>query len=155
MPPEEAPDDRFPLVLTTGRVAGQWHTRTKTGLVAELNKLDPAPYVRMNPADVVRFDLHDGQFVEVETRRGAAHGVLRADETVPAGTVFMPMHWNDAWAHRASPNEATTDATDPISRQPSLKACAVAVRAKRFVLPLLDAPATSGHLPVPPAPAPA
>jgi anaerobic selenocysteine-containing dehydrogenase len=122
-------------VLTTGRVAGQWHTRTKTGLVAELNKLDPAPYVRMNATDITRLDLHDGQFVEVQTRRGVTHGVLRADDTVPGGTVFLPMHWNDAWAHRASPNEATTDATDPISRQPALKACAATVRARRFTPP--------------------
>jgi anaerobic selenocysteine-containing dehydrogenase len=130
--PDETPDDRLPLVLTTGRLAGQWHTRTKTGLVKELTKLDPAPYVRMNPADALRLNLHDGQFIEVESRRGLANGVLRTDGTTPAGTIFMPMHWNDQWAHRASPNEATTDAADPISRQPALKACAVAVRVRRF-----------------------
>ena len=31
---------------------------------------------------------------------------------MPIGTVFMPIHWNDLWAQRASPNEATTDAAD-------------------------------------------
>src|SRR5687768_2733385 len=108
--PEEVPDARFPLVLTTGRLAGHWHTRTKTGLVEELNKLDPAPYVRMNPADAARLNLRDGEFVEVESRRGLSNGVLRMDGTNPAGTIFMPMHWNGQWAHRASPNEATTDA---------------------------------------------
>jgi anaerobic selenocysteine-containing dehydrogenase len=131
-PPEEATDERFPLVLTTGRVASQWHTRTKTGLVEALNKLEPAPYVRMNPADATRLDLRNGQFVDVQSRRGCANGVLRVDEAVPAGTVFMPMHWNDLWAHGASPNEATTDAVDPISRQPALKACPVTVRERRF-----------------------
>jgi sulfite reductase (NADPH) flavoprotein alpha-component len=130
--PEEAPDGEFPLVLTTGRTAGQWHTRTKTGLVEELNKLEPAPYVRMNAIDAARLELRDGQFVDVESRRGCAHGVLRVDGATPPGTVFMPIHWNDLWAHRASPNEATTDAADPISRQPALKACAVSVRARRF-----------------------
>jgi sulfite reductase (NADPH) flavoprotein alpha-component len=137
--PEETPDDRFPLVLTTGRVAGQWHTRTKTGLVAELNKLDPAPYVRMNPSDVTRFRLEDGQRVEVESVRGCAHGVLRVDPSIPIGTVFMPIHWNDLWSPHASPNEATTSAADLISRQPALKCCAVAVRGRTAFPPAFSA----------------
>jgi ferredoxin-nitrate reductase len=152
------PDERFPLVLTTGRLAGHWHTRTKTGLVEELVKLDPAPYVRMNPADTTRLNLCDGQFIEVESRRGLANGVLRVDGTTPAGMIFMPMHWNDQWAHRASPNEATTDAADPISRQPALKASAVAVRARKFSWssPTPDGPARhppfrATSLPVAPA----
>lgn len=132
--PEEAPDADFPLVLTTGRTAGQWHTRTKTGLVEELNKLDPAPYVHMNAADATRLVLREGQFVDVASRRGVANGVLRVDPDTPAGTVFMPIHWNDLWASAASPNEATTDQADPISRQPALKACAVAVRPRAFAL---------------------
>jgi predicted molibdopterin-dependent oxidoreductase YjgC len=131
-PPEESPGERFPFILNTGRVAGQWHTRTKTGLVEELNKLDPTPYVRMNPADALRTGLHDGQFIELESPRGCSNGVLRLDESVGIGSVFVPIHWNDLWAHRASPNEATTTAADPISRQPALKVSAVAVRARPF-----------------------
>src|SRR5687768_7153424 len=92
--------DAFPLTLTTGRVPGQWHTRTKTGLVEELNKLDPAPYIDMHPSDAQTLDLHNGQFVEVASPRGCASGVLRVVDSTPAGTVFMPMHWNDQWAHR-------------------------------------------------------
>jgi anaerobic selenocysteine-containing dehydrogenase len=41
----------------------------------------------------------------------------------------MPIHWNDLFAPAASPNEATTDAADPHSRQPALKACAVRITA--------------------------
>ena len=132
--PEETPDDRFPFVLTTGRLASHWHTRTKTGLVEELNKLDPAPYVRMNPVDAAECDLHDGQFVQVESQRGSASGVLRLDGSTPAGTVFMSIHWNDLWACRASPNEVTTDAVDVISHQPALKGCAVHVRRVQILL---------------------
>ena len=39
----------------------------------------------------------------------------------------MPIHCNDLFAPAASPNEATTDAVDPISKQPSLKCCAVEI----------------------------
>jgi anaerobic selenocysteine-containing dehydrogenase len=128
--PDETCDERFPFVLNTGRVAGQWHTRTKTGLVEELNKQDPTPYVRMNRFDAERLGLHDGQFVDVESSRGCANGVLRADDSIAVGSVFMPIHWNDLWAHQASPNEATTTAADPISRQPALKLSAVSVRPR-------------------------
>lgn len=127
-PPEEVPDPEFPLVMTTGRVAGQWHTRTKTGLVPQLSKLDPAPFLQMHPEDVTRLGLREGQRVEIQSRRGRAWSVLRVDAGAFPGVVFMPMHWNDLWAEGASANEATTDASDPISHQPSLKYCAVAVR---------------------------
>jgi ferredoxin-nitrate reductase len=130
VPPAEAPDARFPLVLTTGRVAGQWHTRTKTGAVPELIRQDPAPYVQMHPADAAALGLRDGQAVQVESRRGRATGALRVDPATPPGTVFMPMHWNELWAPGASCNEATTGVADRISCQPALKYCAVAVYAR-------------------------
>ncbi len=130
-PPDESPEECFPLILTTGRVADQWHTRTKTGLVPQLNKIDPAPFVEMHPDDAAAIGLRNGQRVEIRSRRGHATSALRIDATVPVGTVFMPMHWNDLWAKWASPNEATTDAADPLSHQPALKCCAVAISAYR------------------------
>lgn len=126
-PPEEAPNERFPFLLTTGRVASQWHTRTKTGNVSQLNDLSPAPYLQMNPADAARLKLKEGQRVEIHSRRGRAISDLRIDPAISAGVVFMPIHWNDLWLPASSPNEVTTDAMDAISRQPALKACAVTI----------------------------
>jgi anaerobic selenocysteine-containing dehydrogenase len=129
LPPEEAPSEEYPLVLTTGRVAGQWHTRTKNALVPQLNKLDPEPYLQMHPDDAIALRLRDGQQVQVRSRRGSSLTILRHDPSTPRGTVFMPIHWNELWSSRSSPNEATTDATDAVSKQPALKSCAVAVSA--------------------------
>jgi sulfite reductase (NADPH) flavoprotein alpha-component len=131
IPPDEAPDRDFPLVLTTGRTAGHWHTRTKTGNVPQLNQADPAPYLQVHPDDATALGLDEGDPVEVRTRRGAARADVRLDRATSQGTVFMPIHWNELWSEGASPNEATTDAADPISRQPALKHCAVAVRSLR------------------------
>jgi anaerobic selenocysteine-containing dehydrogenase len=39
LPPAELPDDDYPFVLSTGRLPHQWHTLTKTGRVARLNRL--------------------------------------------------------------------------------------------------------------------
>jgi anaerobic selenocysteine-containing dehydrogenase len=125
--PEDRPGRQFPLTLTTGRVLNQWHTRTKTGLVPVLNRLDPAPNLQMHPEDAARLGLHDRQHVAITSRFGRATSFLRIDPNITPGTCFMPIHWNDLWAHRASPNETTTNAKDPISKQPALKAVPVHV----------------------------
>jgi anaerobic selenocysteine-containing dehydrogenase len=130
-PASEQPDAQFPLVLTTGRTLGQWHTRTKTGHVEALNELDPAPCLRIHPSDAAELGLADGQPVHVTSRRGRTSGTAKVDATLSAGVVFLPIHWNELWAPHASPNEATTDEHDPISKEPALKRCAVSVTAAR------------------------
>jgi anaerobic selenocysteine-containing dehydrogenase len=125
----ERTDADFPLVLTTGRVKSQWHTRTKTALIKQLNEQEGEPYVSVNPSDARALALGDAQPVCVHSRRGAARSRLRIDPDVPPGVAFMPIHWNDLFAPTASPNEATSEAVDAISRQPTLKACAVRIVA--------------------------
>jgi anaerobic selenocysteine-containing dehydrogenase len=129
--PGEAPDQQYPLVLTTGRVPDQWHTRTKTGAVPQLNRTDAAPYLQMHPDDAGALGLLQGQRVDVHSRRGRAVSALRIDEATPVGTVFMPIHWNELWGTAASPNEVTAGTTDEISHQPVLKWCAVRVTGHR------------------------
>jgi predicted molibdopterin-dependent oxidoreductase YjgC len=129
VPQDEQPDAEYPFVLTTGRVENQWHTRTKTGTVPRLNKLDPAPYLTMSPEDAAELGLAEGQRVRVRSRRGEAVSVLRLSRDVGPGLLFMPMHWNDLWEKGASVNEVTLPETDPLSKEPALKQCAVAVAA--------------------------
>ncbi|GIF08380.1 bifunctional nitrate reductase/sulfite reductase flavoprotein subunit alpha [Actinoplanes siamensis] len=125
--PAELPDDDFPFVLNTGRLQHQWHTMTKTGKIAKLNKLNPGPFVEINPADAAAYAITDGDQVEIESRRGRA--VLPAvvtDRVVP-GACFAPFHWNDLFGEYVSVNAVTSDAVDPLSFQPELKVCAVAL----------------------------
>ncbi|MDP9173250.1 MAG: nitrate reductase [Planctomycetota bacterium] len=125
--PQESPGGDFPFLLTTGRIASQWHTRTKTGNVSQLNDIAPTPFVQMNPADAAALELKLGQQVEIRSTRGRSIGILQPDARVPFGAVFMSIHWNELWAPEASSNEVTTDSADAISRQPALKACAVSI----------------------------
>jgi anaerobic selenocysteine-containing dehydrogenase len=125
----ERTDADFPLVLTTGRVKSQWHTRTKTALVKQLSANESAPYVSINPSDARSLSLGDAQQVRVHSRRGVTRSVLRVDPSVPSGVCFMPIHWNELFAPGASANEATTDAVDVLSKQPSLKCCAIRIVA--------------------------
>ncbi|MFE4785825.1 molybdopterin dinucleotide binding domain-containing protein, partial [Streptomyces sp. NPDC056716] len=72
IPAAEMPDDDYPFVLNTGRLQHQWHTLTKTGKVAKLNKLNPAPFVELHPEDADRLGIDEGDSVEVASRRGRA-----------------------------------------------------------------------------------
>jgi sulfite reductase (NADPH) flavoprotein alpha-component len=126
---EDRPSPEFPLLLTTGRVANHWHTRTKTQWVEQFRKGDPAPFAVMHPADARVFGLNDGQQVEIQSRRGTTRTTLRLEPTISPGVVFMPMHWGDAFSKEASPNEAASDETDAISKQPAVKSSAVRVVA--------------------------
>ena len=123
--PEEMPDDDYPFLLNTGRLAHQWHTMTKTGKVAKLNKLNPGPFVEIHPEDAARLQICDGDPVEIASRRGRAVLPAVVTDRVRPGNCFAPFHWNDAFGEYLSINAVTNDAVDPISRQPEYKACAV------------------------------
>jgi sulfite reductase (NADPH) flavoprotein alpha-component len=122
LPPAERPDREFPLVLTTGRLAHQWHTMTKTGRVRKLMKLNPSSFVQVNPVDAGPLGIAGGDLVEVTSRRGSVRAPAVVTEDVAPGVCFMPMHFPDS-----AVNEVTTDAVDPESLQPEFKACAVAL----------------------------
>jgi sulfite reductase (NADPH) flavoprotein alpha-component len=121
LPDAEMPDAAFPLVLTTGRLAHQWHTRTKTGKVGALNKLNPAPFLEIHPTDAAALGVATGDLVRVSSRRGDAELPARVSADIRAGCCWAPFHW----AGRASINVVTSEATDPVSLQPELKFCAV------------------------------
>jgi NADPH-dependent sulfite reductase flavoprotein alpha-component len=127
MPPAELPDDDFPFVLNTGRLQHQWHTLTKTGKVDKLNRLNPGPFVEVNPADADRLGLHAGDPVEIASRRGRAVLPAVITDRVRPGNCFAPFHWNDLFGEYVSVNAVTSDAVDPLSFQPELKVCAVSL----------------------------
>ncbi|PPK95357.1 NADPH-dependent sulfite reductase flavoprotein alpha-component [Kineococcus xinjiangensis] len=125
--PAEMPDDQFPFVLNTGRVQHQWHTRTKTGTVAKLERLNPGPFLEVNPADAQALGVGDGDAVEVVSRRGRAVLPAVVSDRVLPGCCFAPFHWGELFAAGVSVNAVTSDAVDPVSFQPELKVCAVSL----------------------------
>jgi assimilatory nitrate reductase catalytic subunit len=125
-------DARYPLRLTTGRLRDQWHGLSRTGTVAALFGHVAEPRVGMNPQDMARRALKSGDLVRVESRRGALHVVLEADESLRSGQAYLPMHWGKRYlGGEASEgvNTVTSSALDPMSRQPELKHAAVKVVA--------------------------
>ncbi|MFC9325746.1 molybdopterin-dependent oxidoreductase [Kitasatospora sp. NPDC057015] len=142
LPAAELPDDDYPFVLNTGRLQHQWHTLTKTGRVAKLNKLNPGPFVELHPDDAAAMDARDGDHIEVASRRGRAVLPAVVTDRVRPGNCFAPFHWNDLFGEYLSINAVTNDAVDPISFQPEFKVCAVAMR-------VVPAPTPEEPTPVP------
>ncbi|WFB06008.1 bifunctional nitrate reductase/sulfite reductase flavoprotein subunit alpha [Streptomyces sp. LX-29] len=141
LPAAEMPDDDFPFVLNTGRLQHQWHTLTKTGRVAKLNRLDPGPFVELHPQDARDLGIAEGDAVEVASRRGRAVLPAVVTDRVRPGCCFAPFHWNDLFGEYRCVNAVTSDAVDPISLQPELKVCAVAL--SRVAGPPPTAPGTA------------
>jgi ferredoxin-nitrate reductase len=124
-PMPELPDAEFPFLLLTGRgSSAQWHTGSRTDKSAVLRKLAPTVLtVELHPDDAARLAITAGDRVSIRSRRGEAEAIAVITATVQPGQIFLPMHFETV-------NRLTFPAFDPHSRQPSYKACAVAVARK-------------------------
>jgi ferredoxin-nitrate reductase len=127
--PADAPDSRFPLVLTTGRVAHQWHTMTRTGKAPDLLAAEPEPFVELHPDDARCAGVTDGQRVRLRSRHGRATVRARVGDRVAPGVAFAPFHWGALHLDPGAGalNAVIPRALDPTSKQAELKACAVRV----------------------------
>lgn len=140
--PAERPDEDFPFVLNTGRLQHQWHTMTKTGRVARLNKLNPSPFVEIHPDDAAALKIDKNDRISLTSRHGAAVLPALITDRVSPGALFTPFHWNDVFGDQLAVNAVTGDAVDPISLQPEFKVTAVRlqrVEAKATVGPTVPA----------------
>lgn len=124
----EPPDPDYPMVLTTGRLYGHWHTQTRTGRIEKIAKMHPEPFLEIHPRDADRLSIIDGTWVNVRSRRGTAKLLAKITKAIAPGTVFVPMHWGFLWAENAEANALTHAESCPDSLQPELKACAVQVQ---------------------------
>jgi formate dehydrogenase major subunit len=122
VPPDEIPDAEYPMVLSTGRVLEHWHTGTMTRRSGVLDALEPEAVAFMAPRAMGRMGIRPGDFVRLETRRGAVDVRIRSDRDVPETMVFMPFCYAEAAA-----NLLTNPALDPFGKIPEYKFCAVRV----------------------------
>lgn len=130
--PNEQPSEAYPLVLTTGRLASQWHTMTRTGKIQRLARQASTPYIEIHPEDAASRDIIEGARVWVSSRRSTITVEARVTDKVSKGVVFIPFHWGDSFAPANAINAITNDAYDPVSKQPEYKACAVAIQKASY-----------------------
>ncbi|MCD6526164.1 MAG: formate dehydrogenase subunit alpha [Desulfuromonas sp.] len=121
-PPKELPDEKYPLLLNTGRTAVHWHTGTMTRRSHLLHREEPHAFAEVNPQDAGQLQICDRQLIRVSSRRGSIQLKARLTERVPAGQIFIPFHFAEGAA-----NVLTNNALDPESGIPEFKVCAVRV----------------------------
>ena len=124
IPPDELPDEAFPMVLTTGRQLEHWHTGAMTRRSTVLDELEPAAVATLSPEDMSRMGIEPGAMVRVSTRRGVLELSARVDAAVPSGMVFIPFCYAEAPA-----NVLTNQALDPFGKIPEFKFCAARLEA--------------------------
>ncbi len=122
--PAEVPDDKYPLMLCTGRVLEHWHSGSMTRRIPELSRAMPGGYLEISAADAADYDLRNGDKVKIESRRGSLVIPVWIDGRgqSPRGTVFIPF-----FDETLLVNDLTLDAVDPFSKQPDYKKSAVRI----------------------------
>ncbi|MFV2091909.1 MAG: formate dehydrogenase subunit alpha, partial [Hyphomicrobiales bacterium] len=126
LPPNEVPDDDYPMVLTTGRQLEHWHTGAMTRRAANLDALEPEATASIAPGELARLNIATGDRVRVSSRRGSITLMARVDPGLAEGVVFIPFAFREAAA-----NLLTNAALDPVGKIPEFKYCAVRVEPAR------------------------
>jgi assimilatory nitrate reductase catalytic subunit len=134
-PVAELRDARYPFSLTTGRLRDHWHGMSRTGTLGRLFGHVAEPALQMNPQDMTRRLLTEGDLVHVTSRRGSVVVPVQAAPEVGLSQAFMAMHWGPEYLSGCSStgerlggvNALTTPAYCPISKQPELKHAAIKV----------------------------
>jgi len=127
VPVAEPVTAEFPLRLTTGRLRDHWHTMARTALSPALVRHVEAPWLSLHPDDMRELGLVENELACVRSSRGAIVLPVRADPALRRGQAWLPMHWGSAFMAGDGINALTNPARDPVSRQPELKHCAIAV----------------------------
>ena len=121
---DETPDTEFPYVLITGRQLEHWHTGSMTRRATILDAIEPEPVVSVNPIDLRKFGIGEGEAIRVVSRRGELEAIARSDRGLREGEVYIPFCY-----HEAAANLLTNAALDPYGKIAEVKYCAVRVSA--------------------------
>ena len=119
--PRYAPTAEFPLILNTGRIRDQWHSMTRTARAPQLNAHEPEPYVDAHLQDLRAAGVAPGELVRLATRWGSALARARASGEMPAGMLFMPIHWSAEFAQDARVGATVNPVVDALSGEPEFK----------------------------------
>ncbi len=121
-PPEETPDEEYPLILTTARLEEHYNTGTMTTRSPILMRRTPENFVDIHPADAEARGIEDGEYVKIRSRRGEIVVEANVTEDIKEGSIWTTPHFSDAPG-----NVLTNNVMDPLAKIPEYKACAAEV----------------------------
>ena len=122
VPPDELPDDEYPMVLITGRQLEHWHTGSMSRRSEVLDNVEPEAICALHPRTLRKMGADAGDLLRLETRRGNIELMARVDRNVAENTVFVPFAYVESAA-----NILTNPAVDPYGKIPEFKFAAVRV----------------------------
>ncbi|WP_377193414.1 formate dehydrogenase subunit alpha [Ruegeria meonggei] len=122
IPPDEAPDEEYPMIATTGRQLEHWHTGSMTRRATVLDAVEPEANCSMNPRQLKLMGIEPGELIRLTTRRGSIDIMVRADRAIAEDMVFIPFAYVEAAA-----NILTNSAIDPYGKIPEFKFSAIRV----------------------------
>ncbi|MGE0858047.1 MAG: formate dehydrogenase subunit alpha [Gammaproteobacteria bacterium] len=121
VPSRERANDKFPLILTTGRILSQYNVgaqtrRTQNSLWHAEDRLE------IHPHDAEMRGIQDGDWCGIKSRSGETVLRARVSEAVQPGVVYTTFHFPESGA-----NVITTEHSDWATNCPEYKVTAVQV----------------------------
>ena len=120
---DERTTQRYPLILTTGRILTQYNVGTQTRRTRNV-VWHPEDVLEIHPHDAEQRSIRDGDWVEVSSREGSIFQRAEVTERVQPGVVYTTFHHPDTGA-----NVVTTENSDWATNCPEYKVTAVAGEA--------------------------
>ena len=120
-PPVDRTDAVYPIRLTTGRRLDSYNTGVQSGRYT--SPLRRKESLDLSPEDGRRYDICEGEWIRVSSRRGSILAPVHFDSGLRPGLAFMTLHFQD----EVATNLLTIDATDPKSGTAEFKATAIRV----------------------------
>ncbi|GAA4341356.1 formate dehydrogenase subunit alpha [Pigmentiphaga soli] len=121
VPTDEKVTQRFPLLLTTGRILSQYNVGAQTRRTAN-NVWHGEDRLEIHPHDAEDRGIEDGDWVGIESRAGQTVLRARITERMQPGVVYTTFHFPESGA-----NVITTDSSDWATNCPEYKVTAVQV----------------------------
>jgi formate dehydrogenase major subunit len=121
VPTRERVNDRYPLLLTTGRVLSQYNVGTQTRRTGN-TAWYAEDLLEIHAEDAAARGIRDGDTVEVASRIGATRLRARISKRVNPGVVYTTFHFAQSKA-----NAITTEISDWATNCPEYKVTAVDV----------------------------
>ena len=107
----------YPLILNAGRrVAAYTHSRHRD--LSELRRIEPEPYAEIHPTTAQEYGIGDGDWIVVESLRGAIEIRASLTKDIVPGVVNLFHGWEEANANVLTDHQDC----DPVLATPSLRA---------------------------------
>jgi formate dehydrogenase major subunit len=121
VPTAERTSDRFPLLLTTGRILTQYNVGTQTRRTPN-EKWHPEDRLEISQEDAEARGIRDGDWVQLTSRFGTTKLRAQFSTRVNAGVVYTTFHHT-----KSRVNRVTSDLSDWATNCPEYKVTAVEV----------------------------